>query len=237
MRVEPSEVGSIIHVIKRGARGMEIVRDEFDRQRFATLLFLLNDTYFDASRNTSIGQGSSFERPKHWPERQPLTRILAWTLMTNHFHILLQEINKGGTAKFMQRLGGSMTMCFNIKYKERGSIFQGAYKARVVQKDEHLRYLIFYILVKNVLELYPGGLLTASKNFDDAWAWALSYRFSSLPDYVLKTHSKIINDADGLVSDILGDNVEKFKAETYEMLLSYMTSHGDDFEGIMLEKW
>ena len=75
----------------------------------------------------------------------------------------------------MQRLCGSMSSHFNAKYKEHGSIFQGAYKSRTVSEDSHLRYLVFYIQVKNVLESFPGGLERAINNFDEAWEWALHY--------------------------------------------------------------
>ena len=36
--------------------------------------------------------------------RDPLVRILAWTLLSNYFHLLLEEIRDNGISKFMQRL-------------------------------------------------------------------------------------------------------------------------------------
>src|SRR3989338_8668550 len=149
MRVEPHGIDSILHVTKRGARGLDIVRDEHDRHRFGKLLFYLNDTFSDTNWIDALKYRRPLERPEHWPEREPLVRILAWTLLSNHFHLLLEEIREGGTAKFMQRLCGSMSMCFNLKYKEKGSIFQGAYHARAVTEDAHIQYLMFYILIKN----------------------------------------------------------------------------------------
>ena len=68
------------------------------------------------------------------------------------FHLLLEEIQTGGMSKFMQQLCGSMSANFNAKYKEKGSLFQGAYKGIVVDTDAYLRQLIPYIMVKNVLK-------------------------------------------------------------------------------------
>src|ERR1035437_6659256 len=116
MRIEPYSVGSMVHVIKRGARGMNIVDDEDDKWRFTKTLFLLNDFYNDANWHRETAHLKFLERPEHWPKRKPLVRILAWTLLSNHFHLLLQETDEGGIARFMQKLGGSMTLCFNAKY-------------------------------------------------------------------------------------------------------------------------
>src|SRR3989344_1803889 len=91
----------------------------------------------------------------------------------------------------MQRLCGSMSMAFNTKYSEKGSLFQGSYKSRTVDTDEYFSYLAFYIQVKNVLELYPGGLTGAMRNFDDAWQWASQYPFSSFSSYVTDAISLI----------------------------------------------
>ncbi len=235
MRVEPYSLDSVIHVTKRGTRGMDIVRDMEDRHRFTKSLFLLNDVHVDPNWHRETADLPPFERPPHWPERKPLVHILAWTLLTNHFHLLLREVQEGGAAKFMQRLGGSMTMCFNLKYKEKGSMFQSAYHARTVEEDAHMNYLAFYILVKNVLEMYPGGLTAASVHFDDAWEWAKKYPFSSFQGFVSGKHTPIVEDSDKLFSITSAEN--SFKEEVRELLFAHMTSRGEGFKELMLEPW
>ena len=215
---------------------MDIVRDPDDRWRYAKSLFILNDTHSDPNWHRETSELSMFERPPQWPEREPLVRILAWTLLSNHMHLLVQEIRKGGTAKLMQRLGGSMSLCYNLKYKERGSIFQSAYHARVVEGDAHLNYLAFYILLKNVLEMYPGGLKAASADFDDAWKWAIRYPFSSLSGITSVKSNPITDDVEGLLAGIIGRG-DSFKDEARELLKVHMVSHGEDFKAIMLEPW
>jgi len=236
MRVEPFSIGSVIHLTKRGTRGTDIVRDSGDKHNFIKSLFLLNDTYMDSNwRRETLGL-PLFERPNHWPERKPLVHILAWTLLSNHFHLLVQEVQDGGTAKFMQRLGGSMSMCFNLKYKEKGSLFQSSYHARAVSETSHLNYLMFYILVKNVLEMYPGGLAAASANFNDAWEWASQYRFSSFKDHISGVVSPLIDDPDRLLMDILGKG-DSSKQEMKELLALHLATRGEEFKDISLESW
>jgi hypothetical protein len=236
MRVEPHGVGSIVHVIKRGARGVAIVRTAQDRERFVRALFYLNDTYADANWPRETAELKLPNRPLSWPEREPLVRILAWTLLSNHFHLLLQEVKVGGVAKFMQRLCGSMSMYFNAKYKERGSLFQGGYRGVVVDRDAHLTFLVFYILVKNVFDMYPGGVATALKDFDRAWEWAKQYPYSSLSDHLKDVSSPITDDPEGLVKDFFADNAT-YKQEARELLELHLSKKGEDFATHMLEPW
>lgn len=218
MRVEPYTVGSLVHVMKRGARGLNITRDEEDRVRFMRLLWYVNDestAEFWERETYDIGL---FFRPSSWPQRSPLVKILAWVLMPNHFHLLLEEIRKGGISKFMQKLCISMTARFNVKYKERGSIFQGPFKARTISTDPHLERIAPYIMVKNVFELYPaGGLQAAMRDFDDAWKWGTEeYAFSSLPDYA-QTRSYPIIEKDFF--DSIFDSPAEFRAYAKEQML------------------
>lgn len=234
MRVEPHDLNSILHVVKRGARGLEITRDEADRRRFVNLLYLLNDAYSDLNWTRAVSGLVPFERPAHWPDREPIVGILAWTLMPNHFHLVLKEVKKGGIAKFMQRLCGSMSVNFNAKYEQKGSIFQGGYRGKVVDDDNYLRYLVFYVLVKNVLELHRGGLAAAMRNFDDAWKRALEYQYSSLPVYAKGVHSLLMDSS--LVGEIVSGEAA-FKREAKDMLGIHMASRPDDFASILLEEW
>lgn len=234
MRVEPRSVGSIVHAVQRGARGLDIVRDTHDHNRFPGLLFYLNDSYSDPNWLKTTKTFQQLQRPDYWPERVPLVRILAWTLLPNHFHLLLEEIRDNGISKFMQRLCGSMSMASNAKYSEKGSLFQGSYKSRTVDTDNHLSYLPFYVQVKNVLELYPGGLKAALHNFDDAWQWASRYPFSSFAPYVTGTSSPIIDRERYLE---LFSDVSLSKEDYREMLAVHMQHHDEKYSDICLESW
>lgn len=235
MRVEPKSVGSVVHVVQRGARGLDIVRDTQDHARFRGLLFYLNDSFSDPNWLKTARTFRQLQRPGHWPDRDPLVRILAWTLMPNHFHILMEEIRDNGISKFMQRLCGSMSMAFNAKYSEKGSLFQGSYKSRTVDTDDYLSYLAFYIQVKNVLELYSGGLEKAVHNFDDAWLWASQYPFSSFASYSTSDAPSLIIDRERFLE--LSPNAQLSKADCREMLILNMQHHDDKYFDLCLESW
>lgn len=186
MRKEEFTVGSYVHVVKRGTRGLPIVRDDIDRFRFLLMLTHFNDEF--ASLNwyrdlKDAGLHNSLLRPKHWPTQKRLVHVIAFCLVENHFHLILQEINGGGIARFMKRLGIGMAKKYNERYKEKGSLFQGAYRAKTIVDDRYFRYVSTYVQLKNALDMYPGGNKSARKNFDRAYDWACAYPYSSLGDH------------------------------------------------------
>ena len=237
MRVEPFSIDSIVHVIKRGTRGMEIARDDRDRRRFLSLLFYLNDEFRDENWERNIDGLDQFERPLGWPKRKPLAEILAFTLMPNHLHLMLREIREGGISKLMQKVYGSMTTHFNLKYQESGSMFQGAYRARTVDSDEYLRYVACYVMVKNTFELFPnGGLRGAMRDFEKAWQWAFSFQYSSFASYASgmgESDSPIIAP-NNILCDIF-PSPREFKKAARDMLDAYMEKKNNDLISLQLE--
>ena len=71
--------------------------------------------------------------------------LLAYCLMTNHFHLLVKQKSPQSIDIFMNSLGTRYTMYFNRKYKRVGSLWQGVYKAVSVNNDEQLLHLVRYI--------------------------------------------------------------------------------------------
>lgn len=199
MRKEPFELGDYVHVYNRGNRKMSIFYDENDKWRFLKILRYFNDEYSsqhifrDLNKLRKFDFYKPFIWPPGWPNHKPLVKILCFCLMPNHFHLLLKEIRKGGITKFMQRLGIGFTNFINIKHNVTGRLFQGSYKGKTVREIRYLQYLSVYIQVINVFELYNGGIEAAFKNFDKAFEWAISYKFSSLPDFIGKRDLSIID--------------------------------------------
>lgn len=227
MRVEPYSVGSILHVVKRGARGMPITGDEADKHRFLRALLVMNDRYFDENWEEYIDGKEFGHRPAAWPERKPLVNVLAYTLLTNHFHLLVEEVEEEGVSTFMKKLGQSMSQHFNLKYRQSGSLFQGSYRSRTIGDDRYFQYVVAYVLVKNTFELYPrGGLKRAQKDFESAWAWAIQYPFSSLGTLVNGLDNPITNVA--VIGKIMPTSM-KFKRFAKDVILG--GTWGDaDFE-------
>ena len=218
-------VGDFVHCIKRGAFGLEIFRDESDYWRFFRLLYLCNDEYIDSNVSKIEQTSDMFSRPSHWPPRKTLCDIVSFVAMPNHFHLLLREHREGGIGKFMQRLSGSISMGFNAKYNNNGTIFQGKYKPVPIKNDSHLYYLIPYINVKNVFELYRhGGIAGAYEHFDDAFKWAQTYPFSSFSALV---HGEKLGMISGTALEFLdlpisAERLPKYKEYAKEIIEYYV---------------
>ncbi len=221
MRRDPYSVGSYVHIMKRGTRGTKIVRDEDDQWRFLKLLRYLNDDNTPRNWEREIGPDnirSGFSRPDHWTKQKPYVSILAFCLMDNHFHLLVRENLEDGISKFMQRLCTSMATYFNAKYDEEGTLFQSSYKARTVQDDDYLQYLIAYINVKNPFQTFPGGLAHALREYDEAFMKARSYQFASLIDLVGGRTAPIVDHT--ALREILEFDPVHFSRTTREVLTS-----------------
>ncbi len=197
MRKEPFTVGSFVHVMKRGARGMPIVQDDGDRWRFLLILNHFNDHFLSESWFRDLMDekiANTLERASTWPSKNPLVAIEAFTLMPNHFHLILKEIEEKGVARFMHKIGTGMANHANAKYKEKGSLFQGPYRSRTISEDFYFRYAAAYVMVKNTFEIFPGGFEKACTSFEEAWEWATHYSFSSLGHYAGTFDSPILTN-------------------------------------------
>jgi len=91
---------------------------------------------------------------------------LAYCLMGNHFHLLIQT-PEANLSSGMQYLNGSYCLNFNRKHGRVGHVIQGRFQSRLVKDDSDLLNLYRYILLNPVKE----GLASAP----EGWRWS-SYR-------------------------------------------------------------
>ena len=73
----------------------------------------------------------------------------AYCFMENHYHLLIETL-KGNLSKGMRELNGVYTQRFNQRYRRVGHLFQGRYKAILVEKDSHLMSLCRYVVLNPV---------------------------------------------------------------------------------------
>jgi len=186
MRNEEFLPGSYVHIVKRGVRGLPIVRDDNDRFRFLLMLTHFNDQFSSLNWYRDLMDDhlhNSLLRPAHWPEQKYLVNIVAFCLVENHFHLILQELANGNVARFMHRLCTGMAKRFNERYGEKGALFQGPYRATIIEDDRYFRYATVYVQLKNTFDMHPDGQNKIQNNFEDAYAWACAFPYSSIGDY------------------------------------------------------
>jgi len=132
--------GAVYHITSRGNAGEDIYLADADRTLFLKIFADAVDRY-------------------RW-------HCHAYCLMSNHYHLLI-ETPEANLSRGMRHLNGVYTQSFNREHKRMGHIFQGRFKAVLVEKESHLLEVARYIV------LNPVRAQMAKHPRD--WTWS-SYR-------------------------------------------------------------
>ena len=132
--------GALYHVTSRGDRREAIYEDDTDRAHF---LEVLGDTV------------TRFNWQCH-----------AYCLMTNHYHAVIATPD-GNLSKGMRQLNGVYTQWSNRRHRRSGHLFQGRFKAILVDADNYLLELTRYVVLNPV----RAGMVKRARD----WRWS-SYR-------------------------------------------------------------
>jgi REP element-mobilizing transposase RayT len=129
--------GGLYHVTSRGDRREDIYVDDDDREAWLEVL------------------GQCCER-YNWA-------IHAWCQMTNHFHLVV-ETPLANLSAGMRQLNGVYTQRINRRHSRVGHVFQGRFKAILVERDSYLLELARYVVLNPV----RAGLVKRSRQ----WPWS-----------------------------------------------------------------
>ncbi len=176
--------GGYYHVILRGNGGEKIFFSSQDRNRLCLL----------------IQEG--IERFKY--------RLHAYCLMTNHIHLIIQVGNLP-LSKIVQNISFRYTKYINKKKKRIGHLFQGRYKAILIDADTYLLELVRYIHNNPV----RGGMVKSALDYE--WSSYQAYlKMQEIPflttDFVLGQFGK----TSGLGRKRFKEYVERGKGEEHQ---------------------
>jgi REP element-mobilizing transposase RayT len=171
--------GALYHVTLRGNARQDIFFDDEDRCRFCLLL------------------QEGIERFGH--------RIVAFCLMTNHVHLAVQ-VGNVSLSRIMQNLAFRYTQRVNQRLNRSGHLFQGRYKAIIVDADSHLLELPAY------LHLNPIRADMVQNPEDFLWSSHRAYLgLDTIPwlssDYVLSCFSPDLVQARRLFAGFVNDRI------------------------------
>lgn len=182
--------GEHYHIYNRGVNKDKIFLSEGDWKYFQRLLYLRNDAggHLRPDRHKQISL-SDIKIDK------PLVNIQAYSLMPNHFHLLVSEMEPGGISTYMRRLLTSYSMYINKKYERSGPLMCRPFRSKHVDSDEYLRWLISYIHL-NPLDIYaPEWEVKGVTDRSSASAHIRDYQYSSYVDYYgpVRDEGEILN--------------------------------------------
>ena len=139
------------HVTCRGNERREIFKDDEDIKVFKAKLQLSLEIYG--------------------------VELLTYALMSNHFHLLICT-PQGNLAEFMRHFNISYTSAYNRRHKRSGHLYQGRYKAFLIDADNYL------LAVSRYIHLNPIRLKKHTEyNAKEKWEELQKYRDSSLAGY------------------------------------------------------
>jgi REP element-mobilizing transposase RayT len=115
--------GALYHVTARGNAQQAIYVDDADRRAFCRCLGLAVERY-------------------DW-------RVHAYCLMDNHYHLIIETV-RPTLARGMRHLNGTYTQHVNRRHHRVGHLFQGRYKAILVEREPYLLELCRYVVLNPV---------------------------------------------------------------------------------------
>ncbi len=183
------------HIYNRGTEKRNILLNEVDYFRFIHDLYEFNNVKATLNLARDIVRGSTSNNiSNNKKPRELLVEIIAFCLMPNHFHLILRQLKEKGITKFMQKLGTGYTMYFNQKNKRTGALFQGRFKAILVDKDNYFLPLVNYVHLNPVELIEPNWKEEGIRDRKKVNEFLEDYRWSSYPDYVgIKNFPSVIN--------------------------------------------
>lgn len=166
-RITPLVTGEFYHIFNRGSEKRDIFTQSRDYSRFQKTFYY----YHFLGRKPSFSKFAKSQLSSFEPNpNKKLVDIICYCLMPNHFHFLIKQLKDNGISTFISQLSNSYTKYFNTKYRRIGPLFQGAFKAVLVETDEQFIHLSRYIHLNPVV----SGL---TKRLND-------YHWSSYLEYI-----------------------------------------------------
>jgi putative transposase len=137
---------SYYHLYNRGVEKRVIFEDEQDYIVFLSYLkYLLTPSIPSPLDHPRHLTGSDLIRYRPQHNLHDRISLIAYCLMPNHFHLLIHQKTSTGITDLMRSLATSYSMYFNCRYHRVGALFQGKYKASLVDTEEYLLHLSRYI--------------------------------------------------------------------------------------------
>lgn len=182
---------SYYHIYSRGIEKRNIFLNENDYKRFLMLLYLCNNTH-PVDMRELFHEGLTFVNIANIERKNILIDIGAYCLMPNHIHLLITP-KKDNSFRFMQKLFTAYTMYFNKKNERTGRLFESTFKAKLVDKDEYLKYLFAYIHLNPIKLIEPMWKEKRIQDISKANMFLNNYPWSSYSAYTSNSNNPIIN--------------------------------------------
>jgi len=174
--------GAVYHIISRGNKKEAIFKNNKDFTLFLDILSEVIERY-------------------NW-------KLYAYCLMKNHYHLLIETIDPN-LSQGMLLLNGKYTQKFNRRYDTCGHLFQGRFKAFIIDRESYLLEVVKYIILNPV----NAGIVKSPSE----------YKWSSFNDII--SNKRNINIDFKTILNLFENNIKN----PIEQFIEFISS-GDKFD-------
>lgn len=202
--------GAFYHVTSRGSERKSIYQTNRDYERFMGYLESATERYG--------------------------AKIHCFCLMTNHYHLLL-ETPRGNLPSILHHINTGYTNYFNTKQRRSGHLFQGRYRAILVEKDLYALELSRYIhlnpvragIVRNPIQ-YPWSSYSSYCSEKNKWDWLQR-------GWILAQVSKTLGKARRGYRDYVQRGMTEQQEDPLKKAVASTVIGSEEFTEWVREKW
>lgn len=194
----------IFHIFNRSISGYKVFRHDKVFQRFLETLDYYNSLEVKPKlsfvKNKKMYQFDSLFAIKN----KAVVKFLSYCLMPDHYHLLIKILVSNALSKYINDVENSFTRYFNTKFKRKGPLWEGPFKAVLIRTNEQTLHVSRYIHLNPTSD----GLV---ENPED-WEYS-SYKQIITQPFLLKKQLKEISISNPLAYKKFVDNHKDYQRQ------------------------
>jgi putative transposase len=179
IRKDPLITGGYYHIYNRGIDDRNIFthKREWNRALLSLWYYRFHQPQHKLSHYLSLGQDQQLTAIQRLKAQPTIIQVIAYCLMDNHFHLLLQQTQETGISTYLSNFQNSYSKYFNLRHERTGPIFPSPFKSVLIHSDEQLLHIARYIhlnpytsyKIKTIEEIFTYPYSSAIEYFGNAY--------------------------------------------------------------------
>lgn len=179
------------HIYNRGMSKQEIFHEDDDYRYFLYLL----------KRHLSP-QPVTDKYGREYVHLAKSIHLVSYCLMPNHFHLLIYNDEQDGMELLMRSVITTYSMYYNKKYDHSGRLFQGTYKASLIESERYIQHISRYIH-RNPRD-YKTYQYSSYQPLIRKWdmPWLTTMLFDDIFEGTVQEYEKFVSDSEDYKSTL-----------------------------------
>ncbi|MEW5908143.1 MAG: transposase [Patescibacteria group bacterium] len=208
IRKEKFHPGEYYHIYSRTVLKVPEFKDYGNAKKLAQTFLVANSTNstktFDYIRKNI---NPPFQKIMDMVSKgDKLVNILCYSIMPDHYHLLLEELREEGITDFIRKCNTSIAKYINIKTDRSGALFESKFKSKHIDSNNYLLHLSVYIHL-NPLDFLSGRewRFNKMKNWENEKNKLLNHPWSSIRFFLDKNYNDEIISGTEIITEQFKD--------------------------------